>query len=50
MLFLVAGQGKAEVLAKVRGGDAALPSTHVSTAGELVWVLDRTAAGPASRG
>ena len=50
VLFLVAGQGKAEVVARVRGGDAALPSTHVSTEGELIWVLDRAAAGSASHG
>ncbi len=45
VLFLVAGQGKAEVVARVRGGDATLPSTHVATEGELVWVLDEAAAG-----
>ncbi len=50
VLFLVAGAGKAEVVAKVRGGDATLPSTHVTTEGELIWVLDRAAAGSASHG
>ena len=46
VLFLVAGQSKAGVVARVRGGDAALPSTHVATEGELVWVLDRAAGSP----
>ncbi len=50
VLFLVAGAGKAEVVARVRGGDAALPSTHVASDGELIWVLDRAAAGSASHG
>ncbi len=50
VLFLVAGAGKAEVVAKVRGGDATLPSTHVTTEGELIWALDQAAAGSASRG
>lgn len=50
VLFLVAGAGKAEVVARVRGGDETLPSTHVATEGELIWVLDRAAAGSASRG
>lgn len=46
VLFLVAGQGKAEVVAKVRGGDDAQPSTRIATEGELIWVLDQAAAGP----
>ena len=50
VLFLVAGEAKAAVVARVRSGDAALPATHVSTAGELIWVLDRAAAGAASHG
>ena len=45
VLFLVAGAGKAAVVAKVRGGDPAQPSTHIRTRGELVWLLDRAAAG-----
>ena len=45
VLFLVAGAGKAEIVAKVRAGDAAQPSTHIRTEGELVWMLDEAAAG-----
>ena len=45
VLFLVAGAGKREVLAKVRAGDAAQPAAHITTEGELVWGLDEAAAG-----
>lgn len=48
VLFLVAGAGKAEVVAKVRGGDKAQPSTQITTEGELIWMLDRAAAGNAT--
>jgi 6-phosphogluconolactonase len=50
VLFLVAGASKAEVVEKVRGGDAAQPSTHIATEGELIWVLDQAAAGSAPHG
>ncbi len=46
VLFLVAGSGKAEVVARVRGGDATQPATHIATEGGLIWVLDEAAAGP----
>ncbi len=45
VLFLVAGAGKAPVVRAVRGGDASLPAARVRSEGELVWVLDRAAAG-----
>ncbi|MCQ8277610.1 6-phosphogluconolactonase [Acetobacteraceae bacterium KSS8] len=45
VMFLVAGAGKAEIVAKVRGGDAAQPSTQIRTDGELLWLLDKAAAG-----
>ncbi len=45
VLFLVAGAGKQEVLAKVRARDPAQPSSHITTEGELIWVLDEKAAG-----
>lgn len=50
VLFLVAGAGKASVVKAVRGGDMALPSTRIHTDGELVWVLDRAAAGETPHG
>ena len=45
VLFLVAGASKKDVLAKVRARDPAQPSSHITTEGELVWVLDEKAAG-----
>ncbi|MGI4744514.1 MAG: 6-phosphogluconolactonase [Janthinobacterium lividum] len=50
VLFLVAGAGKADVVKAVRGGDTTLPSTHITTDGELIWMLDEAAAGTASNG
>lgn len=45
--FLVAGEGKREVVARVLAGDAALPATRVKAA-ETVLFVDRAAA-PAGR-
>ena len=50
VLFLVAGAGKADVVKAVRGGDTTLPSTHITTDGELIWMLDEAAAGTVSNG
>lgn len=50
VLFLVAGESKAETLARVfaiadRGGDNSLPASLIEPAdGETVWVVDRAAA------
>jgi 6-phosphogluconolactonase len=44
-LFLVAGADKAEAVARVRGGDASLPAGALQPSGEVVWLLDRAAAG-----
>ncbi len=44
VMFLVAGASKAEIVARVRGGDADQPSTHIKTDGELIWLLDKAAA------
>ncbi|MGB3633082.1 MAG: 6-phosphogluconolactonase [Rubrobacteraceae bacterium] len=46
--FLVAGEGKAEALKEVLGGDADpydYPSKFVQPAGDLTWMVDRAAAG-----
>ena len=43
VLFLVAGAGKREALAKVRAGDPAQPASHISTEGTLIWGLDEAA-------
>jgi len=44
-LFLVAGADKAEAVARVRAGDTALPAGGLQPLGEVVWLLDRAAAG-----
>jgi len=43
-VFLVAGADKAEAVAKVRAGDAALPAGRLKPQGDVVWLLDRAAA------
>jgi len=43
--FLVAGQEKAPVLKAIRAGGSDLPAARVRPAGELIWFVDRAAAG-----
>jgi 6-phosphogluconolactonase len=43
--FLVSGAAKAAMVARVQGGDAALPAAHVRADGELIWFVDSDAAG-----
>ena len=45
--FLVAGRSKAAALAAVRAGDSRLPAARVRPVGELIWFVDRAAAGSA---
>lgn len=47
VLFLVTGTSKAGVLSRVRAGDAAEPASHICSDGEVVWIIDRGAAGQA---
>jgi 6-phosphogluconolactonase len=44
-LFLVSGKDKAEAVARVRTGDAALPAGRLNPSGDVLWLLDRAAAG-----
>jgi 6-phosphogluconolactonase len=44
-LFLVAGADKAEAVARVRAGDPKLPAGRLKPSGDVVWLLDRAAAG-----
>jgi 6-phosphogluconolactonase len=44
-LFLVAGADKAQAVARVRSGDTALPAGALQPSGEVIWLLDRAAAG-----
>jgi 6-phosphogluconolactonase len=43
--FLVTGREKAAILSTVRGGDSALPAARVRPVGELIWFVDKAAAG-----
>ena len=45
--FLVAGREKAAILNTIRGGDSALPAARVRPVGELIWFVDKAAAGQA---
>ncbi len=44
-LFLVAGADKAQAVSRARVGDAAIPAGRLKPIGEVVWLLDRAAAG-----
>jgi 6-phosphogluconolactonase len=43
--FLVAGRSKASILERIRAGDSSVPAARVSPVGELIWFVDRAAAG-----
>jgi 6-phosphogluconolactonase len=43
--FLVAGQEKAAILQSIRAGGSQVPAARVKPVGELVWFVDRAAAG-----
>jgi 6-phosphogluconolactonase len=42
--FLVTGAAKAQTVARVRSGDAALPAARIKPHGEVIWFLDGAAA------
>lgn len=42
--FLVAGEGKAAILRAIRGGSE-VPAARLAPSGELIWFVDRQAAG-----
>ncbi|MDP9103019.1 MAG: 6-phosphogluconolactonase [Pseudomonadota bacterium] len=46
--FLVTGEGKADILARLKSGDAALPSAHLHPTGELRVFCDTAAAAKLS--
>ncbi|NHN89234.1 6-phosphogluconolactonase [Acetobacter conturbans] len=48
VLFLVTGAAKAAVLERVRVGDPVEPASHIRSEGEVVWIVDREAAGQAT--
>ncbi|UYH50508.1 6-phosphogluconolactonase [Candidatus Kirkpatrickella diaphorinae] len=41
VVFLLEGKGKAEMFRRVRSGDDALPSSHVTTQGEMTFLCDK---------
>jgi 6-phosphogluconolactonase len=43
--FLVAGREKAAIFRTIRAGDSDLPAAQVRPVGELLWFVDRAAAG-----
>lgn len=43
--FLVAGKDKASILRTIRGGHSNVPAARVRPLGELLWFVDRAAAG-----
>jgi 6-phosphogluconolactonase len=43
--FLVAGQEKAAIFDTIRGGGSRVPAARVKPVGELIWFVDRAAAG-----
>jgi 6-phosphogluconolactonase len=45
VVFMLAGAGKREAFGKVRAADPGEPASHITTEGELVWLLDKAAAG-----
>jgi len=46
IVFLVSGAGKAAAVSAARDGDTRLPAARIEPAGQVVWLLDRAAAGP----
>ena len=43
--FLVAGKEKAAIFRTIRAGNSQLPAARVRPVGELIWFVDRAAAG-----
>jgi 6-phosphogluconolactonase len=45
ILFLVAGADKKDALARVRAGDTSMPAGALKPQGEVIWLVDKAAAG-----
>jgi 6-phosphogluconolactonase len=43
--FLVTGREKAETFGAIRAGNSQVPAARVRPVGELIWFVDRAAAG-----
>jgi len=48
--FLVAGAEKAEIVRTIRAGSCEVPAARLRPRGELIWFIDRAAAGSSRRG
>ncbi len=44
-IFLVGGAAKKDALARARAGDVAIPAGRLKPQGEVIWLVDRAAAG-----
>ena len=44
-LFLVSGAGKKDALARARAGDPSIPAGRLKPEGDVIWLVDRAAAG-----
>jgi len=47
--FLIAGQEKQEIFARLRAGDESLPAARVRPSGDVTWFADQAAANGATR-
>jgi len=43
--FLVSGEGKRDILDKILSGETDFPAAHIRPVGEVIWFIDRAAAG-----
>lgn len=43
--FLVAGEGKRDILDKILSGETNFPAAHIRPVGQVIWFADRAAAG-----
>ena len=43
--FLVAGEEKREMLDKIWSGDTSVPAGRIRPVGEVIWFVDKAAAG-----
>jgi len=44
-VFLVAGAAKRDMLARARAGDSTIPAGRLKPQGDVIWLVDRAAAG-----
>jgi 6-phosphogluconolactonase len=47
--FVVTGEEKAAIVGAIRAGESQVPAARIKPVGELIWFLDRAAAGQTAR-